>query len=67
MGRMPAVAHPFTALQSTVIGWLRAATLLLVWATGLPLAHAQLTPLRIEITGVGSRQIPVAIAPFYAT
>jgi TolB protein len=44
--------------------------LLLPWALGAvllaPVAQAQ-TPLRIDITGVGQKLIPVAVAPFEAT
>lgn len=48
-------------------GGLRVAVMLLcLWALP-PVGLAQMTPLRIDITGVGTKQIPIAVAPFDAT
>lgn len=53
---------PFIRLRAMLFALLLATTLGLVSANAI----AQ-TPLRIDITGVGQRQIPVAVAPFDET
>jgi TolB protein len=63
MGRMMLSSHWLTRGTATILrrGLLSLSTVVIL-ITG---AHAQ-SPLRIDITGVGTKQIPVAVAPFDA-
>jgi TolB protein len=63
MTRMMPISQRLDRLKSAVFGWLPAIAIAL--AASAP-AQAQ-SPLRIDITGVGARLIPVAIAPFDTT
>lgn len=64
MGRMLARALP---APTNMLGlWLRKTAFLVAGLMAAFAADAQTTPLRIDITGVGTRQIPIAIAPFDA-
>ncbi len=67
MGRMQASALLAPTVTHTLRHWVRQAGLLVMGLLVSTMALAQTTPLRIDITGVGTRQIPIAIAPFDAT
>ena len=67
MGRMWAQTSLPITTTPIARGGLRVAVMLLcLWALP-PVGLAQMTPLRIDITGVGTKQIPIAVAPFDAT
>lgn len=64
MGRMWAPTSLLIVNNAIARRGLRVAVMMVcLWALP-PIGLAQMTPLRIDITGVGTKQIPIAVVPF---